>query len=77
MKKNDCNVVRDLMPLVIDRAASDESREFVEAHIAGCAECREGRAEGGAEKETEAPYPPDRADRALLHGSRAARPVRV
>ena len=41
MKKNDCNVVRDLMPLVIDRAASDESREFVEAHIVGCAECRE------------------------------------
>ena len=29
MRKNDCPVVRDLMPLVIDRVASDESRELV------------------------------------------------
>ncbi len=40
MKKNDCSVVRDLMPLVIDRVASDESREMAEGHIAGCAACR-------------------------------------
>lgn len=40
MKKNECNVVRDLMPLVIDRAASDESRELVEEHIGSCTECR-------------------------------------
>ncbi len=41
MKKNDCNVIRDLMPLVLDCAASDESRELVENHIAACGECRE------------------------------------
>ena len=40
MKKNECNVVRDLMPLVLDRAASDDSRELVETHIASCEECR-------------------------------------
>lgn len=40
MKKNDCNVIRDLMPLVLDRAASDESREMVETHISSCEECR-------------------------------------
>ncbi len=40
MKKNECNVVRDLMPLVLDRAASDDSRELVETHISGCEECR-------------------------------------
>ena len=40
MKKNDCPVVRDLMPLVLDRVASDESREMVEGHIGTCAECR-------------------------------------
>ncbi len=39
MKKNDCNIVRDLMPLVLDRAASDESREMVEEHIAACEAC--------------------------------------
>ena len=33
MKNNDCNIVRDLMPLVLDRVASDESREVVEDHI--------------------------------------------
>ena len=40
MKKNECNVVRDLMPLVLDRVASEESREIVETHIASCEECR-------------------------------------
>ena len=40
MKRNECNVVRDLMPLVLDRVASDESREMVEGHIGTCAECR-------------------------------------
>jgi len=40
MGKNDCNIIRDLMPLVIDRVASDESREAVEEHIATCGECR-------------------------------------
>lgn len=35
----DCAVARDLMPLVIDRVASGESRAFVEEHIAACAPC--------------------------------------
>ena len=33
MKNNECNVVHDLIPLVIDRVASDESRELVELVI--------------------------------------------
>ncbi|MBQ8161701.1 MAG: zf-HC2 domain-containing protein [Clostridia bacterium] len=40
MKKNECNVVQDLIPLVIDRVASDESRELVETHISVCEDCR-------------------------------------
>ena len=40
MKRNDCNIIRDLMPLVLDRVASDESREAVETHIVACEECR-------------------------------------
>lgn len=40
MKKNECNVVRDLMPLVLDRVASEESREIVETHITSCEDCR-------------------------------------
>ena len=35
----DCAMARDLMPLVIDNVASEESREFVENHMAGCGEC--------------------------------------
>ena len=34
-----CGIARDLMPLVIDDACGEESRQAVEAHIAGCAEC--------------------------------------
>ena len=40
MKKNECAIVRDLIPPVLDRVASEESREFVENHIAACEECR-------------------------------------
>ena len=37
--KNNCNVARDLMPLVIDGVASEESRQYVDDHIAECTEC--------------------------------------
>lgn len=40
MNKNHCNIVCDLIPLVLDRVASDESREMVETHIASCPECK-------------------------------------
>lgn len=39
MKKNDCSIIQDLMPLVLDRVASAESREAVEDHIAHCETC--------------------------------------
>ena len=37
--KNECNVARDLMPLVIDGVASAESQQYVDDHIAECTEC--------------------------------------
>ena len=40
MKKNECAIVRDLMPPVLDRVASQESLEFVENHILTCEGCR-------------------------------------
>lgn len=40
MKKK-CAMARDLMPLVIDHAASEESAEFVQEHMEECEECRE------------------------------------
>ena len=39
MPKN-CNMAKDLMPLVIDQAASEESKNFVEQHMENCPECR-------------------------------------
>lgn len=39
MKK--CNVVRDLIPLYIDGAASQDSQELVEKHLSECNPCRE------------------------------------
>lgn len=40
MNKEKCGIVRDLMPLVIDDAACEDSKTLVEEHIASCAECR-------------------------------------
>ena len=36
--KKDCEVVRDLMPLVLDDVASDGSKHMVSAHVQTCAE---------------------------------------
>ena len=54
----DCDVVRDLMPLVIDDAASGTSRGIVETHLKECPACRgameEMRAELAGRKATPA-----------------------
>ncbi len=39
MKEASCGVARDLMPLCAEGIASEESREWVEGHAAGCAAC--------------------------------------
>lgn len=38
--KNECMIVRDLLPLYIEDLVSDETRAFVEEHLAGCEDCR-------------------------------------
>lgn len=60
----ECGIVRDLLPLVIDEVATEESREYVETHISTCKECdmiyREmkkeipGKTENEKEKDQEA-----------------------
>ena len=37
--KKDCEVIRDLIPLVIDEAASEGSRDAVSTHLAICPDC--------------------------------------
>ena len=37
---NDCEVIRDLLPLYADDACSPGSKDLVEAHVRNCAECR-------------------------------------
>lgn len=37
---NKCDLIRDLLPLYVDGAASKESARAVEAHVATCYECR-------------------------------------
>ena len=41
MMKYECNVARDLMPLVLDDAASGESRKLLDEHLEECAACKE------------------------------------
>ncbi len=36
-----CNIIRDLIPLVIDEAASEDSAKCVETHLETCKSCRE------------------------------------
>lgn len=43
--KNECNVVKDLMPLCIDGVASEESQRMVEGHLEECEECAKAYAD--------------------------------
>lgn len=43
--KQDCEIVRDLMPLCMDEAASEASRRMVEEHLSECPACAELLAE--------------------------------
>lgn len=38
--KNECSIVRDLLPLYAENMLSEDTAEFVEEHINGCAYCR-------------------------------------
>lgn len=38
MKEN-CNIIRDLLPLYADQVCSDDSRALVDSHLNGCRDC--------------------------------------
>lgn len=38
--KRKCNIILDLLPLYVDDVVSDDTREFVEDHLAQCEDCR-------------------------------------
>lgn len=56
--KRECEIVRDILPLYVDDACSDASREIVEAHLKECPDCaayleqiRASEAEDGLKEE--------------------------
>ena len=38
--RNECNIIRDILPLYADKMVSADTASFVEEHLIGCAECR-------------------------------------
>lgn len=52
---NKCNLIRDLLPLYVDGALSEDSRQFVERHLKNCSACAKE-----AEK-LKAPVPEEKA----------------
>ncbi len=41
MKKMNCNIANDLIPLYIDDVISDDSKEMLEDHVAWCKNCQQ------------------------------------
>ena len=39
--KKECEIVRDLLPLYVDDACSEASREIIDEHLKDCAGCAE------------------------------------
>ena len=35
-----CEIIRDLIPLYLDKVCSEDSRKLVEEHLAECSECK-------------------------------------
>lgn len=35
-----CNIIKDLLPLYIDKSCSEESAKIIEEHLSECAECK-------------------------------------
>lgn len=40
MKKMDCDIIKDLLPLYIDGVVSDTTKDVIEGHLSECEECR-------------------------------------
>ena len=40
MKEISCNIIRDLLPLYVDEAVCEETKELVEEHLFTCEDCR-------------------------------------
>lgn len=38
--RNECNIIRDILPLYIDGLASEDTSSFVEGHLKKCVACR-------------------------------------
>ena len=41
MDKKKCNIIRDMLPLYIDGVVCEDTREWVEKHLAECSQCTE------------------------------------
>lgn len=39
MSKTNCNIIKDILPLYVDGVVSDETKSFVEEHLAACPDC--------------------------------------
>lgn len=39
MKRINCNIITDILPLYVDGVVSDDTKEIVEEHLKGCEEC--------------------------------------
>ena len=40
MKKINCNIIRDMLPLYLDDVVCDDTKELVEEHLQSCSGCR-------------------------------------
>ena len=49
MNKNNCEVIKDLLPLYSDGVCSEESRKIVAEHISQCSECMDELEKMGGE----------------------------
>lgn len=39
--KNECNVIKDILPLYVENIVSDDTKTFVEEHLANCSKCKQ------------------------------------
>lgn len=40
MKNHECNIIQDILPLYAEHMVHEDTKEFVEAHLLTCADCK-------------------------------------
>ena len=74
--KNECSIVRDLLPLYVEKMVSEETAEFIKEHLESCSECKKNW-ESCIEPQITQPTPQENEPAPLINIKRKLRAKKI